>query len=279
MSKLGLIAGGGGLPLALADHCQQAGRPYFVIRLRGFADPALEHHPGATAGIAEIGRIIKLARDAECEALCFAGLVRRPDFAALKPDMRGLAWLPGAIMAARNGDEALLRFLMGEFEKEGFVIEGAHDVMGDLALPAGALGQIAPRDNHAADIVKALTIARAIGALDIGQAAIVCDGLVLAVEAQEGTDALLRRVAELPAELRGAPGRRKGVLAKVAKPIQEERVDLPTIGVATIEGADLAGLAGVVGVSGKMLVVDRAAVVAAADAAGLFVAGVTDLPA
>jgi DUF1009 family protein len=276
MRRLGLIAGGGGLPLALAEHCRDAGRPYFVIRLRGFADPALDAHPGDIAGIAEIGRIVKLARDAGCEALCFAGTVRRPDFAALKPDLRGLAWLPGAVLAARKGDEALLRFLMGEFEKEGFAIEGAHEVRGDLALPAGPLGKLAPQDEHSADIAKALEIARAIGALDIGQAAVVCDGLVLAVEAQEGTDALLRRVAELPADVRGAPGRRKGVLVKVAKPIQEERVDLPTIGLATIQGADRAGLAGVVGVAGKMLVVDRAAVVVAADAAGLFVAGLSD---
>src|SRR5271169_2526432 len=104
MKKLGLIAGGGGLPLALADHCRQTGRPYFVIRLRGFADAAMEGHPGEIAGIAEIGRIVKLARDAGCEALCFSGVVRRPDFAALKPDLRGVAWLPGAVMAARKGD-------------------------------------------------------------------------------------------------------------------------------------------------------------------------------
>jgi len=276
MTKLGLIAGGGGLPLALAEHCRQSGRPYFVIRLRGFADAAMEAHPGDIAGIAEIGRIVKLARDAGCEALCFAGVVRRPDFAALKPDLRGLAWLPGAAMAARRGDEALLRFLMGEFEKEGFAIEGAHEVRGDLALALGPLGKLAPQDDHSVDIAKALRIAHAIGGLDIGQAAVVCDGLVLAVEAQEGTDALLRRLADLPGELRGAPGRRKGVLAKVAKPIQEERVDLPTIGIATIEGADRAGLAGVVGIAGRMLVVDRAAVAAAADAAGLFVAGMAD---
>jgi hypothetical protein len=278
MSKLGLVAGGGGLPLALAEHCRTVGRAYFVIRLRGFAEPAMDAHPGDVAGIAEIGRIVHLARAAGCEALCFAGSVRRPDFAALKPDLRGLAWLPGAVMAARNGDEALLRFLMGEFEKEGFAIEGAHEVMGDLTLPAGPLGRFAPRPEHGIDIARALDIARSIGALDIGQAAVVCDGLVLAVEAQEGTDALLRRVAELPADVRGAPGRRKGVLAKVAKPIQEDRVDLPTIGLATIAGADCAGLAGVVGVTGKMLVVDRAAVAAAADAAGLFVAGVPDAP-
>jgi hypothetical protein len=278
MTKLGLIAGGGGLPLALADHCRQSGRPYFVVRLRGFADAAMEAHPGDVAGIAQIGRILNLARAAGCASLCFAGDVRRPDFSALKPDLRGMTWLPGAAVAARKGDEALLRFLMGEFEKEGFAIEGAHEVMGELALPAGPLGQLAPQDDHSVDIARAIDVARAIGSLDIGQAAIVCDGLVLAVEAQEGTDALLRRVAELPADLRGAPGRRKGVLAKVAKPIQEERVDLPTIGLATIEGADLAGLAGVVGVAGKMLVVERTAVAAAADAAGLFVAGVPDAP-
>ena len=276
MRKLGLIAGGGGLPLALAEHCRESGRPYFVIRLRGFAEPPLEAHPGAGAGIAEIGRIVRLARDAGCEALCFAGIVRRPDFAALKPDMRGLAWLPGAVMAARAGDEALLRFLMNGFEKEGFAIEGAHEVMGELTLPVGPLGARAPAEAHGADVAKALEIARAIGALDIGQGAVVCDGLVLAVEAQEGTDAMLRRVAELPADLRGAPERRRGVLAKVAKPIQEERVDLPTIGLATIEGAARAGLAGIVGVAGKMLVLDRAAVIRAADAAGLFVAGVAD---
>ena len=279
MSKLGLIAGGGGLPLALAEHCRQTGRPYFVVRLRGFTDAALDAHPGDAAGIAEIGRIVKLTRDAGCEALCFAGVVRRPDFAALKPDLRGLTWLPGAVLAARKGDEALLRFLMGEFEKEGFALEGAHEVRGDLALTLGPLGALAPQDDHGVDIAKALVVARAIGGFDIGQAAVVCDGLVLAVEAQEGTDALLRRVAELPPELRGAPGLRKGVLAKVAKPIQDDRVDLPTIGVATIEGAARAGLAGVVGVAGKMLVVDRAAVAAAADAAGLFVVGVADPPA
>lgn len=279
MTKLGLVAGGGTLPVALAEHCRQAGRPCFVIRLRGFADPALARYEGEEAGIAEVGRIMRLAREAGCEALCFAGLVRRPDFSALRPDLRGLAAFPGAVAAARRGDDALLRYLMGEFEKEGFAIEGAHQVMGDLALGLGPLGRLAPAAAHAEDIQKALKVARTIGSLDIGQGAVVCDGLVLAVEAQEGTDAMLARVAGLPPALIGAPDRRRGVLVKVAKPIQEERIDLPTIGVATIEGADRAGLAGVVGVAGKMLVIDRAGVAVAADALGLFVTGVADVPA
>jgi hypothetical protein len=276
LRKLGLIAGGGGLPLALADHCQRTGRPYFVIRLKGFAEPPLESHPGEEAGLAEIGRIVRIAKAAGCEALCFAGIVQRPDFAALKPDVRGLTWLPGAVLAARKGDDTLLRFLMSGFEREGFAIEGAHEVMGELVLPLGPLGAHAPSEAHGGDMAKAIETARAVGALDIGQGAVVCDGLVLAVEAQEGTDAMLRRVAELPATLRGAPDRRRGVLAKLPKPIQEERVDLPTIGVATVERTAQAGLAGVVGVAGKMLVLDREAVVAAADAAGLFIVGMPD---
>jgi DUF1009 family protein len=274
MRKLGLIAGAGGLPLALAEHCRASGRPLFVMRLEGFADGPLAAFDGVEVGLAEVGRIIRVARAQGCEALCFAGVVRRPDFSKLRPDLHGMALLPGVIAAARGGDEALLRFLTRELEKAGFVVEGAHEVMGDLALPAGPLGHVRPGETDAADLEKAMRIARQIGALDIGQGAVVCDGLVLAVEAQEGTDALLRRVAELPAEIRGSPDRLRGVLAKVAKPIQEERVDLPTIGVATIEAARLAGLAGVAGIAGKMLVVDRAAVVGAADVAGLFVFGV-----
>ncbi|MGH6958511.1 MAG: UDP-2,3-diacylglucosamine diphosphatase [Caulobacteraceae bacterium] len=276
MRKLGLVAGGGALPISLAEHCRAQGRPYYVVRLRGFADPALLAHEGGEAGVAEVGRVVRLARNAGCEALCFAGFVRRPDFAALKPDLRGIALLPGAAMAARKGDEGLLRFLMAAFEKEGFAIEGAHEVMGELALGEGPLGRLAPAAAHADDIAKALKVAAAIGALDIGQGAVVCDGLVLAVEAQEGTDAMLARVAGLAPDLIGAASRRRGVLAKVAKPIQEARVDLPTVGVATVEGAARAGLAGIVGLADKALVVDRAAVIEAADRLGLFVAGVAE---
>ena len=276
MVKLGLIAGGGGLPVALADHCRREGRPLFVIRLRGFAGPELADYEGDEADIGEFGRVIRLAGGAGCGALCFAGLVRRPDFSHLRVDLKGLPHLPGAILAARRGDESLLRYLTNLFEKEGFAIEAPQQVMGGLALELGPLGRYVPDPSRHADIERALEVARAIGALDVGQGAVVCDGLVLAVEAQEGTDAMLRRVAQLPEAVRGSPSRRRGVLAKAPKPMQEDRIDLPTIGVKTIEGADRAGLAGVVGVAGRMLVVDRDAVAAAADEAGIFVAGWPD---
>lgn len=272
--KLGLIAGGGTLPLEIAQHCEQAGRPFFVIRLKGFADEELEPYAGADIGIAELGKCFKALRRAKCDTVCFAGNVARPDFRALKPDLRGLAFLPTAISAARKGDDALLRALLGEFEKEGFVIEGAHEVTGDLTLPLGPLGRCEPRPQDLADIARALEVARQIGRLDIGQGAVVCEGLVLAVEAQEGTDAMLRRVAELPESIRGAPGAVRGVLGKAPKPIQETRIDLPTIGLGTIQRAARAGLAGVVGEAGRLLVLDRDAVIELADELGLFVLGV-----
>jgi DUF1009 family protein len=191
----------------------------------------------------------------------------------LKPDLRGLAALPGAIAAARHGDDRLLSFLVGEFEKEGFLVEGAHEVTALLTLGVGPIGRCAPGPAHQLDIDRAMAAARAIGAIDAGQAAVSCDGLILALEAQEGTDALLDRVAGLPAAIRGAPGQARGVLAKACKPAQETRVDLPTIGPRTVRGAAAAGLAGIVGEGGKVLVLEREIVAALADELGLFVSG------
>ena len=274
MKKLGLIAGGGNLPVEIAEHCQRSGRPLFVIRLKGFAGDGLSPYAGAEVGLAELGKCLKALRRAKCEAICLAGNVARPDFAALAPDLRGLRIIPGAIAAARKGDDALLRFLVQEFEKEGFAVEGAHEVMDDLGLPVGLLGAVGPGLGHADDIAQALEVARAVGRLDAGQAAVVCRGLVLALEAAEGTDALLARVAELPDALRGSAAAPLGVLAKAAKPIQETRVDLPTIGPATVEGVARAGLAGIVGEAGRLLVLDRERVIELADQLGVFILGV-----
>jgi DUF1009 family protein len=274
MRKLGLIAGGGSLPVEIAEHCQRSGRPLFVIRLKGFAGAGLEPYAGAEVGLAELGKCFKALKRAGCEAVCLAGQVNRPDFSSLMPDIRGLTVLPAAIAAARKGDDALLRLLVGEFEKEGFAVEGAHEVMDDLGLGEGVLGRVAPGPELAADIAQAMEAARAVGRLDAGQAAVVCRGLVLALEAAEGTDALLARVAELPEALRGRPGAPLGVLAKAPKPIQETRVDLPTIGPATVHAVARAGLAGIVGEAGRLLVLDREAVIALADELGIFILGV-----
>ena len=274
MRKLGLVAGGGNLPVEIAQHCERAGRPFFIVRLKGFAGEEIARFPGVDIGVAELGKCFKALKRAGCQAVTLVGTVDRPDFKSLAPDLRGLMALPGVISAARRGDDALLRQLLGEFEKEGFSVEGAHEVMGDLTLTAGPLGRGTPDADQMADVEQALKVARAIGELDVGQGAVVCDGLVLAVEAQEGTDAMLRRVAELPSNIRGSAGAPRGVLAKAPKPIQETRIDLPTIGLNTIQRAAKAGLAGIAGEVGRLLVLDREAVIALADELGLFVVGV-----
>ncbi|TPW04393.1 MAG: hypothetical protein FD125_1180 [bacterium] len=273
MSKLGLIAGGGALPVSVAARCEAEGRPVFVVRLAGFADAHLARYPGIEAGIAEFGKILSALKQAGCAGVCFAGTVSRPDFKTLKPDLRGAVLLPGIIAAAAKGDDALLRKILSVFEGQGYGIEGADDILGGETLPGGALGAITPTEPQLADLRKALHVAEKAGELDIGQGAVVCDGLVLAVEAQEGTDAMLVRVAGLPADLRGSAVDRKGALGKAPKPIQDLRVDMPVIGARTVEMAAAAGLAGVGGVAGKLILIDQAGLIEAADRLGLFVWG------
>ena len=272
MDKLGLIAGGGALPLRVAERCRQTDRPVFVVRLKGFAEADLTAFEGADIGLGEFGKCVDALKRAGCRSVCLAGIVKRPDFANFKVDLKGMRVLPGIVSAAKKGDDALLRQVLKVFEDSGFAVEGADDILGGQeTLPAGALGAVVPREADRADLLKALHVARAVGELDVGQGAVVSHGLVLAVEAQEGTDAMLERVAGLPADIRGrAP---QGVLAKAPKPIQERKVDLPVIGPRTIELAARAGLAGVAGPAGDLIVIDREATIAAADRLGLFVLG------
>ncbi len=273
VKKLGLVAGGGNLPLAVARRCEAEGRPFYIVRIKGFADDSLGRYEGADSGLGEFGRTIRLLKDAGCEAVCFAGIVNRPDFRQMKPDLKGAAVLPGLIAAAARGDDALLRQVMSVFEAEGFAVEGADQILGGETLPVGALGRHAPDEAALADVRKAIRVAKVSGELDIGQGAVVCDGLVLAVEAQEGTDAMLERTAGLPEAIRGRPGAPRGALGKAPKPIQELRMDMPVMGPRTVELAARAGLAGVAGQAGAVIVIDRPGMVEAADRLGLFIWG------
>ena len=277
--KLGIIAGGGALPLSLVATCERDGAPFALIRLAGYADEALARYPGHDCGLAEVGKVVRTLHAEGCDAVVMAGLVRRPNLAQLTPDWRGAALLPKVVAAARRGDGALLDVLVETFEAEGFAVVGAEEVAGGLAAPQGPLGQHAPTDADRADMVKAAQVVAALGRFDIGQGAVVRAGLVLAVEAAEGTDAMLERCAALPPEVRGfEPGEApapRGVLLKRPKPGQELRVDLPTIGPATVARAAEAQLAGIAVEAGVALVLDRVRVARAADEAGLFVYGFT----
>ena len=276
-SKLGIIAGGGALPLKLAAACEGRGAPFFVIRLAGYADEAAKAFPGEELHLGEAGKLARLLKEQACDAVVMAGVVPRPDFAKLKLDWRAAALLPRLLAAAARGDGALLNVVVDAMEAEGLKVVGADEVALDLAAGAGPLGRLSPGEAHFADIRKAAAVIGALGAFDVGQAAVVASGLVVAIEAAEGTDAMLVRCAELPAALRGLGGdvRRNGVLVKRPKPGQEMRVDLPTIGCETVARAAAAGLAGIAVEAGRALVVDAEATARAADEAGLFVYGFT----
>lgn len=270
--KLGVIAGGGALPRRLAEAASGEGGAPFVVRLAGVADADFDYSPSVECGLAEAGKIIRSLKEAGCDAVVLAGVVRRPDFSQLKPDWRGAALLPRVIAAAAKGDGAMLAVLVETLEAEGFLVIGAEEAFGGLSAPAGALGAHAPTQAHWTDIRKAAAIIAALGPFDIGQAAVVASGHTLGVEAAEGTDGLLDRCAALPSSARGGEIR-NGVLVKRPKPGQELRIDLPTIGAETVRRADAAGLAGIAVEAGLALLIDREAVVREADARGLFVYG------
>jgi UDP-2,3-diacylglucosamine hydrolase len=273
MAPLGIIAGLGDLPVQVAAAATERGQGVYVVRLKGFVEPALKAYPGEILGVAEIGKAFKAFKTAGCEQICFAGIVKRPDFKALKPDFKGVTLLPKAIAAARKGDDALLRFLIEIFEDEGFEIIGADQAAQALTLPAGVFAGPEPDETQLADLRKAAEIASAMGRLDIGQGAIVARGLVLCVEAQEGTDQMLLRCARLPVEIRGQDLDRAGVLVKRPKPDQERRIDLPTIGVATVENAAAAGLAGIGFEADGALILNASDVRARAEGLGMFLYG------
>lgn len=271
--KLGIVAGAGPLPHRVAEACARRGESVHVVRLAGMADADLSAFEGETAGIAEAGRIIRSLKDAKCDAVAMAGVVRRPDFKSLKPDWRGAALIPKLVAAAARGDGAILSALVETFEGEGFIVVGADEAMRELLMSQGALGRLAPDLKQLADIAKGAAVIKALGPFDVGQGAVVASGHVLAIEAAEGTDLMLDRCAALPASARG--GERAGVLVKRPKPQQEMRVDLPTIGAETVRRAHAAGLAGVAAETGRALVIDQAEVREAADGLGLFVYGFT----
>lgn len=271
--KLGMIAGGGALPLRAAAAAGARGEELFVIRLAGAADDALQAWPGEECAMGEAGRILRLLKEQECDAVVFAGVVRRPDFKALKVDWRGAALLPKVITAAARGDGALLNVLVETVEAEGMFVIGAEEVIREVVAEKGTMGAFFPHKEDLRDLSKAAQIIEALGPFDIGQAAVVADGLALAIEAAEGTDAMLDRCASLRAGKEvTAPC---GVLMKRPKPGQELRIDLPVIGPETVRRAKAAGLRGVAVEAGVAIVIDRDEVVRLADEAGLFVYGFT----
>lgn len=270
--RIGLIAGGGHLPFYVHEAAVEADTLGVVVAIDPFVDPT-EFKDAERLGLGQFGKMLRRLKKTNCTHVCFAGIIKRPDFTRLKPDLKAMRHLPSTIRAAGEGDDALMRHVLGLFEQEGFEVISPQDVCAELMLTEGVMGAIGLTDQHRDDALEACKIAAAIGALDIGQGAVVARGVTLAVEAQEGTDAMLERLLTLPSELRGTRDARVGVLAKMVKPNQDIRVDLPTLGPDTVRRATEAGLAGIVAEAGGAFVIEREETLRLADESGLFIAG------
>jgi DUF1009 family protein len=266
---LGIIAGGGPLPGQVAAAALAAGRPVFIIALEGFADPdVVAPYSHGVFRLGAVGAIRQALQAHECRDIVLIGPVKRPSLLSLRPDAEGAKLLARIGRAAFAGDDGLLAAVMRVLGEDGFRVLGAHEIVGDVLGPAGLLTRNAPDAGAMADVQRGIEALRIVGAADIGQACVVQQGIVLAVEAVEGTDAMLARI---PAVARPGPA---GVLVKLAKPGQERRADLPTIGPATIQNAQQAGLRGVAFEAGNTILVSKDIMIEAADAAGMFLVGV-----
>lgn len=270
MARLGLLAGSGSLPPVVAAAARSSGRDPFIIAFEGQTPKDwVERYPHAWVRLGAVGRTLALLHEAGCGEVCLIGRVGRPSLKAVALDPRALAML-ARLGALDAGDDRLLRLIIAELEADGFAVVGADALASSLLAAAGLIAGPEPDAAARADVRRGIEVVRALGAVDVGQAVVVQAQLVLGVEAVEGTDALLCRVAGLRRE---GPG---GVLVKGRKPGQERRVDLPTIGAATVEAAAAAGLRGIAVEAGQTLVADLVEVERLARRQGLFVLGVED---
>jgi DUF1009 family protein len=272
---LAMICGGGALPMAVADYVAARGRKVVLFPLSGAADGLpVERYPHHWLHIGQITKFIKLAHAAGCREVVFIGTLVRPSPWRTRFGLRDLLLLPRALKAFRGGDNHLLSGMARLLEDEGLILRGAHEVAPEILAPEGVLGGVRPSDADRADIALGMDYLDAASPFDIGQAVVVANRHVLAVEAAEGTDQMLRRVAELRTNgrVRAASGR--GVMVKAPKRDQDRRFDLPSIGPQTVEGVAQAGLAGIAVVAGSTIVAEADKLIAVADRAGIFVVSV-----
>jgi DUF1009 family protein len=270
LPALAIIAGLGQLPRLLMDACAAQNRPYCIVLLEDSIDAETVTKAGEYGlliKIGQIGKALEFMRGNHATEVVLAGKITRPKLTNLRTDATGARLLARIGKSLFSGDNTLLSEIVGFLEEEGIKVVGSEDVLHDLIAPEGLIGSVYPDKQAQADIDFGARIARAIGALDIGQAVVVQKQHVLGVEAIEGTDALIARAGQLKFDEKG------GVLVKMKKPQQERRVDLPTIGVTTVEQVAAAGLSGIAVESGGALILDRREVARRADALGVFVVG------
>jgi DUF1009 family protein len=271
-TPLAIICGAGSLPFAVAEAARRQGRGVVLFALRGWADPArVASYPHHWVRFGQLGRFCRTARREGCRDVVFIGSAVRPSLWQVWPDLAAIRLMPRIIAMFRGGDDHLMSGIMKVFEECGFRPIGAHEIAPEILVPEGPIGGFQPSESNRGDIALGLALLRAIGRFDVGQATIVADGHVLAVEAAEGTDEMLAQVAEL--RRKGRIRSSGGVLVKAPKPGQDRRIDLPTIGPQTVAGAARAGLAGIAVVAGEAIMAEPGRVTQAADRERIFIVG------
>ncbi len=269
-----IIAGSGLLPQLLARELAAHGNPPLVMAIDGEAGEWTRDYPGFRAKTVEVSRVVRELKSLGIRRVVLAGGVRgRPDWSAFRPDWFLLTNAPGIYRALRSGDDGLLRVGVSLLKKYGMTVVGAHEIMPDLLTQAGTPTSRKPDKYDLVDIKCAHHAARTLGSLDIGQGAVAVGGRVVAVEGAEGTDSMLERVRQMRQDGK-ISAKARGVLVKAAKPGQELRADLPSIGPDTIQGAADAGLAGIALETERSLVLDFARTIQRANEHGLFVSGI-----
>ncbi|MBY5362679.1 LpxI family protein [Rhizobium leguminosarum] len=279
--RLAIIAGGGLLPSYVAEAARAAGENPVIVALKDESDRRWEGYDHAVIAIGDFAALEGLFNRYGIGRVVMSGSVRRrPEWREVRPTLRTLMKMPAAIRTLLSGgDDTVLQMVIRLIEGNGRHVVGAHEIAPDLLASVGPLGAAAPGEEDRRDIGRAAEAAEMLGRLDVGQGAVAIGGRIVALEGLEGTDEMLERVAGLRAAGRISP-RRRGALVKLCKPQQDIRADLPAIGVSTVLNAKKAGLAGVAIEAGRSLVLDRAAVLKAAEEAGLFVCGIDrELPA
>jgi DUF1009 family protein len=276
-SPLAIICGSGMVPYAVADAAIRRGRRVVLFALRGWANPqAVASYPHNWIALGQFGRFRRLAQAEGCQDVALIGGLQRPSFTNIRLDWATLKLMPRLFGAFRGGDNHLLSELVGVFENSGFRVLGAHEVAPEITAPLGTMGRHQPGSDVEEDIDRGFALIAAMSPFDVGQAAVIARGRVLAVEAAEGTDAMLDRVALLRESGRIALPRGASVLVKAPKRRQDRRLDLPSIGPDTVARAAKAGLAGIAVVAGATVVAEPQRLIEAADRDGLFVVGRPD---
>ena len=270
MARIGILAGGGRLPLMIAESVAARGQSVHIVAIEGEADPAVAGFPHTWVNWGEIGRMVDTLR-AQGDELVIAGAVRRPDLWRIRPDLGFFKSVPQIVLLMAGGDDSVLTRVVRFFENKGLRVRGAHEVAPDLLAGVGAIGAMPLSPQDYVDAEMGFAVRRALAGLDAGQAVVVAAGKVLAIEGAEGTDTMLKRVAGLTG--RGGSTARRGVLAKGPKPGQELRIDMPAIGPMTIASAVAAQLAAIVVEAGSVLILDRAETIRMAEASSTVVHG------